>query len=66
MAEPYGGAEFHPYSAASTAGLALQNVVVAVLYAVGILACVYHLANGIWTMGITWGVWTSPPAQAGP
>ena len=21
------------------------------------------LANGIWTMGITWGVWTSPAAQ---
>jgi succinate dehydrogenase cytochrome b subunit len=64
VAEPYGGAEFHPYSAASSAGLALQNAVVALLYAVGILACVYHLANGIWTMGITWGVWTSPRAQA--
>jgi succinate dehydrogenase / fumarate reductase cytochrome b subunit len=64
VAEPYGGAEFHPYSAASSAGLALQNLVVAALYAVGILACVYHLANGIWTMGITWGVWTSPRAQA--
>jgi succinate dehydrogenase / fumarate reductase cytochrome b subunit len=24
---------------------------------------VYHLANGLWTMGITWGVWTSPKAQ---
>ena len=34
-----------------------------ILYAVGILACVYHLANGVWTMGITWGVWVSPAAQ---
>ena len=27
------------------------------------LSCVFHLANGLWTMGITWGVWTSPAAQ---
>jgi succinate dehydrogenase / fumarate reductase cytochrome b subunit len=27
------------------------------------LSCVFHLANGIWTMGITWGVWVSPAAQ---
>jgi succinate dehydrogenase / fumarate reductase cytochrome b subunit len=32
-------------------------------YVVGVLACVYHLANGIWTSGITWGIWTSPAAQ---
>jgi len=36
---------------------------IAFVYAVGVLASVYHLANGIWTMGITWGVWTSPTAQ---
>jgi succinate dehydrogenase cytochrome b subunit len=63
VVEPYGGGLFRPYNAASSAGLALQNAVVAVLYAVGVLACVFHLANGIWTMGITWGVWTSPAAQ---
>lgn len=60
---PLGGANFRPYNAASTAGLALQSPIVVTLYAIGILACVYHLANGIWAMGITWGVWTSPPAQ---
>jgi len=38
-------------------------MVVVGLYVIGILACVYHLANGLWTMGITWGVWTSPKAQ---
>jgi succinate dehydrogenase / fumarate reductase cytochrome b subunit len=59
-----GGAKFAPYNASSSAGLALQSVVVAVLYAIGVLACVYHLANGIWTMGITWGVWTTPHAQS--
>ncbi len=57
------GANFRPYNAASTAGLALQNAIVVVLYAIGVLSCVFHLANGIWTMGITWGVWTSDKAQ---
>ena len=63
VAEPFDGHQFRAYSAASTAGIALQGIVVPVLYAIGILACVYHLANGIWTMGITWGVWTSARAQ---
>jgi succinate dehydrogenase / fumarate reductase, cytochrome b subunit len=63
VVEPYGGGLFRPYNAASSAGLALQNFVVAALYAIGVLSCVFHLANGIWTMGITWGVWTSPAAQ---
>ena len=63
VVEPLGGAQFRAYNATSTAGLALQNVVMVVIYAIGITSCVYHLANGIWTMGITWGVWTSPRAQ---
>jgi succinate dehydrogenase / fumarate reductase, cytochrome b subunit len=63
VAHPYGGAQFRPFNAASTAGRALQSGIVLVLYIIGVLSCVYHLANGIWTMGITWGVWTSPVAQ---
>jgi succinate dehydrogenase / fumarate reductase cytochrome b subunit len=63
VARPLGGANFRPFNAASTLGLAMSGVVVPVLYAIGVLASVYHLANGIWTMGITWGVWTSPRAQ---
>ena len=63
VAEPYGGAQFRPYNAASTAGAALQGVAVIALYLIGVLACVFHLANGIWTAGITWGIWTSPGAQ---
>ncbi len=35
------------------------------LYSVGVLSCVFHLANGIWTFGITWGLWITPEAQAG-
>ena len=57
--------QFDPHHAASSAALALQRATwVQVLYGIGILACVYHLANGIWTMGITWGVWISPAAQS--
>jgi succinate dehydrogenase / fumarate reductase cytochrome b subunit len=64
VASRFGGAKFAPYSASSTAGAAIQaSILVQILYAVGILACVFHLANGLWTMGITWGVWVSPAAQ---
>jgi succinate dehydrogenase / fumarate reductase, cytochrome b subunit len=63
VVQPWGGGKFKPYNATSTAGLALQPLVWVTIYLVGMLSCVYHLANGIWTMGITWGVWTSPAAQ---
>lgn len=63
VTEPLGGAQFKPYNAASSAGLALQGPLVNGLYLVGITSCVFHLANGLWTMGITWGVWTTPLAQ---
>jgi succinate dehydrogenase / fumarate reductase cytochrome b subunit len=63
VAEPLNGANFRPFNAASTLGAAMTSTTVQVLYAMGILACVFHLANGIWTMGITWGVWVSPRAQ---
>ncbi len=62
--EPFGGGAFDPHHATSTAGTAIQSALwIQLAYAVGVLACVYHLANGIWTMGITWGVWTSSEAQ---
>ncbi len=60
---PLGGAQFKPFNAASTLGAAMQGFVIPVVYAIGLIACVYHLANGLWTMGITWGLWTSPAAQ---
>ncbi len=63
VVEPFGGGRFRPFNATSTAGEALRGVVIVVIYLVGLLSCVFHLANGLWTMGITWGVWTSPPAQ---
>ena len=64
VARPLGGAQFDAYHASETATAAIRaSWWVATFYAVGVIASVYHLANGLWTMGITWGVWTSPEAQ---
>jgi succinate dehydrogenase / fumarate reductase cytochrome b subunit len=63
VAEPLGGAQFRAYNAASSLGAAMNGFVMPLLYAVGVLSCVFHLANGIWTMGITWGLWVSPAGQ---
>lgn len=57
-------AQFDPEMATSSAAEAVQaSLLVPAIYSVGVLASVFHLANGIWTMGITWGIWTSPSAQ---
>jgi succinate dehydrogenase / fumarate reductase cytochrome b subunit len=59
-----GFAQFDPDYAGSSASAAIQSsVIIIILYIIGMLSCVYHLANGIWTSGITWGVWTSPGGQ---
>jgi succinate dehydrogenase / fumarate reductase cytochrome b subunit len=63
VVEPLGGHKFRPEHAASSAGAALSSLPYQVFYAVGVLASVYHLANGIWTAGITWGIWSTPAAQ---
>ncbi|MEI6505801.1 MAG: succinate dehydrogenase [Planctomycetota bacterium] len=60
---PLGGGRFDPHHAASSAAEALQPTAVAILYTIGVLATVFHFANGLWTMGITWGLWTSPAAM---
>ncbi len=61
---PVGFGTFRPYNAASTLVLAMNGWVWPAFYLVGVLCCVYHLANGLWTAGITWGLWISPAAQA--
>jgi len=63
VVEPLYGAQFKPFNAASTLGIAMSSAVVLGLYTIGVMASVYHLANGLWTMGITWGLWTSQAAQ---
>jgi succinate dehydrogenase / fumarate reductase, cytochrome b subunit len=40
-----------------------ENPVSLVAYGLGMTLAVIHLANGIWTMGITWGVTTNPRSQ---
>ena len=63
---PLGFGMFRPFNAASSLVRAMQEwgYVWPAFYLVGMLACVYHLANGLWTSGITWGLWISPTAQA--
>jgi succinate dehydrogenase / fumarate reductase cytochrome b subunit len=34
------------------------------VYLMGLLLSVFHLANGLWSMAIAWGLTTSPRAQA--
>jgi succinate dehydrogenase / fumarate reductase cytochrome b subunit len=63
LARRLGGARFNPADAFSAAAAIRSSLWIQAFYMVGVLACVYHLANGIWTFGITWGIWTSPNAQ---
>lgn len=65
IAEPLGMAQFRPFNAASSLARAMGSlgVVWPIFYALGVLACTFHLANGIWTAGITWGLWLTPKAQ---
>ena len=63
LGTPFGGGKFDPHHASSSAAAAFQPTVVAILYAIGILSTVFHFSNGLWTLGITWGLWTSPAAM---
>jgi succinate dehydrogenase / fumarate reductase, cytochrome b subunit len=63
LGKALGGGHFDPEHAASSAAIVLDPVLMKIIYTVGTLCAVYHLANGIWTFGITWGIWTSDAAQ---
>ncbi|WP_145419483.1 succinate dehydrogenase cytochrome b558 subunit [Planctomycetes bacterium K23_9] len=58
-----GFANFRPYNAGSTLAMAMNGYIWPTFYLIGVLSCVYHLANGLWTAGITWGLWISPAGQ---
>ncbi|MEM6692413.1 MAG: succinate dehydrogenase cytochrome b558 subunit [Planctomycetota bacterium] len=64
LIRPLGFGAFRPYNAASSLVYAMEGYFWPAFYLIGVWACVYHLANGIWTAGITWGIWISPEAQA--
>lgn len=70
MGAGLGGGNFKLHGAdgaatgAQTTAAAIQAAwYVAPLYAIGILASVFHLANGIWTSLITWGITIRPQSQ---
>lgn len=68
--EPFGGGQFAvhdeggaPAAAPTTAKIIQAGWWIAPIYGVGIIASVYHLANGIWTSLITWGITIRPQTQ---
>lgn len=63
MGAPLGGGRFDPHYATSSAATVIRPLGVSLLYAIGVLSAVFHLSNGLWTIGITWGLWTSPAAM---
>lgn len=63
MGKPFGGGFFDAERAPETAWEAMARWWAAPLYAVGVLASVFHLANGIWTFLITWGITIGPRSQ---
>lgn len=67
-----GGTEWSAEYAASTMAAALQGgteglrlggLLVSAFYMVGVSLLVFHLANGLWTAAITWGLTISEAAQ---
>jgi succinate dehydrogenase / fumarate reductase cytochrome b subunit len=63
LGKALGGGHFDSEHAASSAAIVLDPLLMKLIYTVGTLCAVYHLANGIWTFGITWGIWISDQAQ---
>jgi succinate dehydrogenase / fumarate reductase cytochrome b subunit len=57
LGRSFGGGTFDPHNAAYSAATTMQaSWVWGVVYFIGVVATVYHLANGIWTALITWGI----------
>ena len=63
LGQPLGGGSFDPHDAAATAAAALQPWYLRLLYGIGVLAAVFHLANGVWTFLITWGITVGANSQ---
>ena len=63
MGAGLGGGRFDAEAASSSVANVLQPFSYRLLYGIGVLAAVYHLANGLWTQGITWGIWTTEAAM---
>lgn len=46
-----------------TSGISAFGMAVSLFYFIGVTSCVFHLANGLWTAAITWGLTVSESAQ---
>ncbi len=58
-----GPAAFDPHDAPATAISAMQAFWTGPVYMIGMLSAVFHLANGVWTFLITWGITIGPASQ---
>ncbi|MDX2115738.1 MAG: succinate dehydrogenase [Planctomycetota bacterium] len=47
----------------STSGMTVPGFVVSAFYMIGVSLLVFHLANGLWTAAITWGLTVTQRAQ---
>ena len=72
LGDRLGGGEFklHDESGRATAALTTATLIqqsgwIALVYFVGVVSSVFHLANGIWTSLITWGITIHPRTQRG-
>ncbi len=70
LGRPFGGALFvgsdpnTPLVAASSAADAIRSSTLSItVYLLGVAAAVFHLANGLWTALITWGITIGPRSQ---
>lgn len=56
---------FDPHRASATVGRHMQASFILpwIVYPIGVIASVYHFANGLWTAAITWGLTISAGAQ---
>lgn len=64
LGKPFGGAYFDAHHASVTAAKAMQSWGLwSLVYAIGVIATVFHLANGIWTSLITWGITVGERSQ---
>jgi succinate dehydrogenase / fumarate reductase cytochrome b subunit len=63
LGAPFGGNLFDAEDAARSTVAAMAPWWTTPVYAVGVLCSVYHLANGIWTFLITWGITIGPRSQ---
>lgn len=59
----YAGSTLAAAMQGSTEGVTAAGIAVGIFYMLGVSLLVFHLANGLWTAAITWGLTITQPAQ---